>query len=82
MWLHQLKVINETRKNLDGIEAKIAQETQHQTVSKSIINAKNQIKNVEQAWDCMTDIQKRNIIQSVVKRIVITGNDMDVDYKF
>lgn len=77
-----LKVINETRKNLDGIEAKIAQETQHQTVSKSIINAKNQIKNVEQAWDCMTDIQKRNIIQSVVKRIVITGNDMDVDYKF
>lgn len=77
-----LGVIEETKKALDSITEKINEEQKSQAVTKSILRAKELVKNVSQAWDYMTPAEKKNVVQSIVEKITVNGNEVSIDYNF
>lgn len=77
-----LSTIMDNKQALDNIRRNIEKEEQTQAVSKSVADKKMQMKNIEQAWDYMTDFERHNIIRSIVKRVTINKNEVTIDYNF
>ena len=73
-----LETINENKKKLENIKKKIENEIVQHNVTANRDELKNTILTLEETWNYMTQHEKQNIVRSVVDKVTITGNNINV----
>ena len=73
-----LDTISENKKKLENIKKKIENEIVQHNVISNRYELKNTILTLEETWEYMTHHEKQSIIRSVVDKIVITGDNINV----
>jgi len=76
-----LGTIDEVKKELESVNQKIAEETQRTAETSATSKRYEQLADLESGWDEMTIYEKRNAICSVVDSIIITGSNIQINYK-
>ncbi|MCL2754366.1 MAG: recombinase family protein [Oscillospiraceae bacterium] len=77
-----LETIEEQRKKLADIQRQIEIERERSAVSDKIERVKKSLTTLKETWEFMTADEKKNLIRSCVEKVVITGDNVEVYYKF
>lgn len=75
-----LSTIKEYQQKLKKLQLKIEQENTKNVISSSKKQILNQVQNLEQVWDILNFEEKRKIIKSLIKKIVITDRKIEIFY--
>lgn len=75
------ETIAETKRDLESILDKIRQEEERGLISDSLNRRRDEIRSISDAWEYMTVQERQNAIRSVVERILVTGDNVEVEYK-
>ncbi|MDD6837429.1 MAG: recombinase family protein [bacterium] len=76
-----LSTIDEVKKELETVNQKIADETSITSAVSATKKNYEQLADLESGWDEMTVYEQRNAICSVVESIIITGSNIQINYK-
>ena len=77
-----LEAIEDLRKQLNQIQKQIIAEQERGVIASKIVDAKQSLSSLRETWSFMTIIEQKNIIRSCVEKIVISGDDIEVFYRF
>lgn len=77
-----LDAIEDIKKELFEIEEQIKSETKNNTIKNKINHTKKQIETLEQSWEYMSQKEKRELIRSIVEKIIIKPNGAEIYYRF
>lgn len=77
-----LETIQELKKSLSNIREQIRKEEEQRLVSKKNKEIKARLETLPEAWDYMTDREKKTVIADCVAQISATENDVKIYYKF
>lgn len=77
-----LETIEENKTELDKIARKIKLEDEKAIFSKTIQLAKDSIKSIADLWDYMSIAERQNTVRAAVRRITITGDNIDIQFNF
>lgn len=77
-----LETINEVKKDLNRTREQIKNEEKQRIVSKKNRELKSRLETLPEAWEYMTEKEKRDIITDCVSQISATESDVKIYYKF
>ena len=77
-----LETIDEIKKNILNTEKQIKAEITSNTVQKKLIEAKKTLDTLKDTWELMTLREQKNIILSLIEKIVITPENVSIHYRF
>jgi site-specific DNA recombinase len=77
-----LSSIHDIQEEMGKVKEELALEEERGFWSKSIQRAKDNIRDIQSAWEYMTTQEKRIALQSVVERITVTHESVNISYKF
>ena len=77
-----LETINDIKKNILSTEKQIKAEITSNTVHKKLIEAKKTLDTLKDTWELMTVREQKNIILSLIEKIVITPENVSIHYRF
>jgi site-specific DNA recombinase len=77
-----LSSIHDIQEEMGKVKEELALEEERGFWSKSIQRAKDSIRDIQSAWEYMTTQEKRIALQSVVERITVTHESVNISYKF
>lgn len=77
-----LSSIQALRDGMRTLREKIEIETEKSVWQRNLQRAKEELKDVPALWGRMTMQEKQNILRSVVGKIVVTDENIHIDYKF
>lgn len=77
-----LETIKENKAQLDNLLEKIKLEDEKAMYTNSIRMTKENLRNISELWDYMSINDKQNTVRSVIDKIIITDNKVDVRFKF
>ena len=75
------ETIDETKRELDAVKARLLSLDEESRSGEARRMALAELNNAEKAWDYMTQAEKQNVLRSVIDRIVVTQDKVDVYYK-
>ncbi|MBE6637744.1 MAG: recombinase family protein [Ruminococcaceae bacterium] len=75
------ETIEDTKRDLEAVKERLlAYEAENQS-SQARQVALTELNNAEKAWDYMTQAEKQNVLRSMIERIVVTYDRVEVYYK-
>lgn len=74
--------IDEVKKEILKTEEQIISEKKNNTLKNELNHTKERIKTLEQSWNFMTALEKRELLRSIVEKIVINPDGAKIYYKF
>lgn len=74
-----VEVIDEIKAEMASVNNQIIAEEQKGYWTREIKNRKNELKNLSDVWDYMTDIERRKAIRQAIKEIRLTHDHIDID---
>lgn len=74
--------IKDTKNEIKKLEEQLEIEKTKQTLTKNISNVKLKIKNLSETWEYMTMQEKQTIARTLIDKIFINGNNIEIEYKF
>ena len=77
-----LDAIEELKRELESQEKLILAEKQRSAVTKNALDAQHRLETLGDYWEHMSVSEKRNIILSVVDRIIVSDNHVHVEFKY
>lgn len=77
-----LETIEDKKAELSALLEKIRLEDEKALYTKSIKTAKENIKNISDLWEYMTISEKQNTVRSVINKIVVTDQSVDIEFNF
>ena len=75
------EAIDETKRELEAVKQRLAafrEESQSDEIRRQALVA---LTNAEEAWEFMTTAEKQNVLRSLIEKIVITYDKIDIYYK-
>lgn len=73
-------VIAEQRKKLDQLSRQMAAEEQRQALTKERAAKQEKIQHISQIWDSLTLQEKKTLLKSLIERIIITDDQVEIRY--
>ena len=70
------------KKNILSTEKQIKSEITSNTVQKKLIEAKKTLDTLKDTWELMTLREQKNIVLSLIEKIVITPENVSIHYRF
>jgi len=77
-----LEAIEELKKETEKSKKEFESEIKNTSKEKNRLKLKKQLETVRDTWKYMTSTEKRTVILSVVEKIVVNGNDVNIYYRF
>ena len=77
-----LETIEERQKQLLSIQHQIERERETSVLASNTTAIKKTLSTLEETWEYMSIRERKHLIQGCVDRVVITGNNIEVYYKF
>jgi len=77
-----LETIDENRKKLGDMQKQIDLEQDRNLQTNRIIQIQNQLSSLKEAWQHMSQKEKKNIIKTCIDKIIITDTNIGIFYKF
>lgn len=77
-----LETIEDLKKELLLAEKQIETEVTSNTIKKKIIAAKKKLDTLEDTWELMTLREQKNVIRSLIEKIVISPQNISIHYRF
>lgn len=77
-----LETIDEQKQNLKDIQEQIIAENEKNIITNKIFNAQAKLENIKDAWEYLTQKERKDIIRTVLDKVVITNEKIEVFYKF
>ncbi len=77
-----LSTISDVKKELDFALKQIDEEKLSKTEQKRLIDAKKKLDTLKETWEFMTLREKKNIIRSLIEKIVISPESVSIHYRF
>ena len=74
--------IDEFRNKYNKLKKQLEDENQKNIISNSRREILNEVSNLEEVWDILSFDEKRKIIKSLIKEIIITDNNISIYYHF
>lgn len=74
-----IDTINENKKKLASVKKKIENEIIQHNIISSRDELMNTILTLEETWDYMTQQERQKIVRSMVDKVIITGNNIDIN---
>ncbi len=74
--------IDEFRNKYKKLKKQLEDENQKNIISNSRREILNEVNNLEEVWDILSFDEKRKIIKSLIKEIIITDNNISIYYHF
>lgn len=74
--------IDEVKKEILKTEEQMISEKKNNTLKNELNHTKERIKTLEQSWNFMTALEKRELLRSIVEKIVINPDGAKIYYKF
>ncbi len=72
--------IKEAKEELDKIKSALEDEEKRRKEKVSTEKKKKKLKTLKDTWEYMTDVEKRNVIRSLVDKVTVTGDNVKIDY--
>lgn len=76
------QTIDEVKADIQKIQSQIIAEQEKSIVTSQMEQTKEMLSNISGMWEYMTFREKQNIIRNAVEKVVITGDAVDIYYKF
>ena len=76
-----IETIGEQKKKLEQIAKQIKSEEERNLLTAKVLEKKKSIEHISDVWDGMTLQEKKKIIRSVVEKVVVTGDKVEVHYQ-
>lgn len=77
-----LSTINDVKKELASAEKQIKEEAISSTREKKILYARKKLDTISETWELMTVREQKNVIRSLIERIVISPHNVSIHYRF
>ena len=77
-----LETIEAGKKELTKIGEQIEAEQKQSVTAHKYLQMRKKIANLSDAWEYMTLQERQNIIRTLVRRITVTDNKIDIEYNF
>ena len=77
-----LDAINELKEETKKAKAEYEKEIEKSSKKKDKQKIKKKLETIKDTWEYMTNEEKRTIILSVVEKIVVSGEDINIYYRF
>lgn len=77
-----LDTINDLKKEMKKIQIQIENESEKNMIKDRFLNIQKVLANLSDAWDLMSQKEKKVFINDCINKITITDTDIHVDYKF
>ncbi len=74
--------IADVKNQLSEVKKQLSREKEQQTISRGREEIKAQLRTLKEAWEYMTQAEKRNIVRSCVSEIIVSNGDVEIFYKF
>ncbi|MCL2002465.1 MAG: recombinase family protein [Oscillospiraceae bacterium] len=75
-----LETIGEHQKELLGIMKQITMETERGVISKQSAKLYKKISTISDAWDALTHSEKQTLARTLINRVTLTGEGLEIDY--
>lgn len=76
-----LDTINTLKKELSAVKERLKQEQDAANLHKTVVDKQKELKNLRDAWDYMTHQEKQNAVRSLVDKIIINNDSIEIKYK-
>lgn len=77
-----LETIEDIKNEIIAVENQISAESKNNTIKNKIKKTKKQIKDLKNSWEYMTPGEKREIIRSLIEKIILKPNGAEIYYRF
>jgi site-specific DNA recombinase len=77
-----LETIHEIRESIAAIDKQIGMEVERNALSSKALSVQKVLSTVKDTWKYMTEQEKKSLVKSCVEKIVITGEKVEIFYKF
>lgn len=77
-----LETIEDSRKKLTAIGEQIEREKERSLSGDKVQNIQKTLSTIRETWDYMTPKERKSIVQECVDKVVVTGKNIEIYYKF
>lgn len=77
-----LEIVREQRRETDAIREKLTLEENRRALSNKRKKTLRQITSLKEIWYAMTPMEQRAIIDQLIERVTVTGQTIQIQYKF
>lgn len=77
-----IEMIQDVKKEMSKLKQKQEEEKERNFWSKNIERTKKELKALSDIWEFMTITEKRNAIRSLIDKIIVTHDRIEIKYKF
>jgi site-specific DNA recombinase len=76
-----LATLDELKKKLATTRSEIERELEHNTLTNKVTALIEKLENVKDGWDSMSAQEKKNILNAIIEKVVIDGENVEIFYK-
>lgn len=76
-----LETINSLKSELEAVNERLKQEKEEADQHKNVLKRQKELKNLRDVWEYMTSREKQNAVRSLVDKIIINRNNIEIKYK-
>jgi len=77
-----LETVREHQQELSRIMSQITLEAERNSTSKRINNMRESIDSIEDVWDVLTQAERQDIVRTMIDRVTLTEDGVDIAYTF
>lgn len=75
-----LETIDQAQKQLDKVAERISNEEERNKEEAERKRLVEKVTNIEDVWESMSDMERRDLLHEAINRVIITHNEIDIDF--